>query len=147
MEGRCLCEAVAFELGGPATPIELCHCVRCRRAYGSAFAATFYVKAANFRWLRGQKMIAIFDAPLRDKAPPYRHSFCRVCGSPLPIEQPPLVEIPASLVDGDVGSRPAYHKWVRQKAPWWNVDPALPRYEEASPSEERMCMFEMLERD
>src|SRR6266478_5531882 len=103
MDGLCLCGAVAFEFQGPATPIELCLCIRCRRAYGSAFAATFYVDATDFRWLQGQDMISVYDAPLREKPPAYRHSFCRSCGSPLPIvrEETPTVEVPAGLVQGD----------------------------------------------
>ena len=139
MKGRCLCGTVVFEFQGQATPIELCHCVRCQRAYGSAFAATFYVKAADFRWLQGRDTISMFDAPIRDKPPPYRHSFCRVCGSPLPIvrEDTPTVEIPAGCVQGEFGSRPLHEQWVRQSAPWWSVDLPLRSYDETVPLHER----------
>ena len=46
--GRCLCGAVRFEVGGELTQIELCHCVKCKKAYGAAFAATLYVRSENF---------------------------------------------------------------------------------------------------
>jgi len=145
MEGRCLCGAVAFEFQGSPTGIELCHCERCRRAYGSAFAATFYVDATDFRWLHGPDMISVYDAPLREKPPAYRHSFCRRCGSPLPIvrEDTPRVEVPAGLVQGDLRSRPIYQQWVRQAAPWWSADVRLPGYDEAPPADLRAQMIGM----
>ena len=143
MEGRCLCGTVGFEFQGPATPIELCLCTKCQRAYGCAFAATFYVRIADFRWLRGQDMIAVYDAPVREKPPPYRHSFCRSCGSPLPIvrDDTPSVEVPAGLVQGDFGSRPTYQQWARQAAPWWSAYVRLPSYDEAPPAHLRVCMM------
>jgi hypothetical protein len=147
MEGRCLCGAVAFEFQGPATGIELCLCERCRRAYGSAFAATFYVNANDFRWLQGQDMISVYDAPLREKPPAYRHSFCGCCGSPLPIVRAdtPTVEVPAGLVQGDFGSRPIRQPWARQAAPWWTADERLPSYDEPPPPDLRAQMIAALE--
>ena len=52
-KGSCLCGAVAFEAGDQ---IELrnCHCSRCRKARGAAFAANLFVPAGAFRWLRGE---------------------------------------------------------------------------------------------
>jgi hypothetical protein len=129
MTGRCLCGAVAFAAEGPATPIELCHCDRCKRAYGSAFAATLYVEAARFRWTRGEDLVAEYAAPILESPPPYRHVFCRTCGSPLPIVSAAtgLTEIPAGLVDGDPGTRPLRHIFARQKAPWFAIEDRLPQ--------------------
>jgi hypothetical protein len=149
MEGRCLCGAVAFEFHGPATAIELCHCVRCRSASGSAFVATFYVKATDFAWLRGQKLIAVFDLPVREKPPAYRQCFCRACGSPLPIarDDARFVEIPAGLIEGDCGSRLIDQIHVNQKAPWWSLDQSLPSYDAAPPRDARMQMLRALTLD
>ena len=39
IRGSCLCGGVKFEVRGSKGPFELCHCNRCRKATGSAFAA------------------------------------------------------------------------------------------------------------
>jgi hypothetical protein len=132
VKGSCLCGAVAFEIDGSGTPIELCHCPRCRKAYGSAFAATFYVKLAQLRWTRGEERVKVYDAPIRKEPPPYRHVFCGACGSPLPIVRRGIgvAEIPAGVIEGDPGTRPVRHIFVRVKAPWFQIRDQLARYDE-----------------
>ncbi len=117
--GRCLCGDVTFEVG-PLTDIELCHCVKCRRAYGAAYAATVYAKASTFRWVEGEGQVGTYDAPLEDSAPAYRHSFCRRCGSPLPLvwESLPFVELPVACLEDQVPSRPAYQMFESQRLTW-----------------------------
>jgi len=133
--GRCLCGAVRFEVGGQLTQIELCHCAKCKRVYAAAFAATLYARRESFRWTTGEDRVVVWDAPLEQAPPAYRHSFCRSCGTPLPfdVEGAPLVEIPAALLD-DVGdARPAYHMFVVQKAPWHELADDLPRHSDGGP--------------
>ena len=132
MEGSCLCGAVAFSVDGPGPAIELCHCSRCRRAYGTAFAATFYVDLSRLRWTRGEALIRVYDAPIIEHPPPYRHSFCAACGSPLPIVRKALgiAEIPAGIIDGDPGTRPVRHIFTRRQAEWFEISDQLPRFPE-----------------
>jgi hypothetical protein len=134
--GRCLCGAVGFEIAGPLTEIELCHCAKCRKAYGTTFAATLYARREAFRWTRGEERVAVYDAPLEQSPPAYRHAFCRSCGSPLPFgwDGFPLVEIPAALLDDVSGARPAYQMFVTQKAFWHEIDQALPQHPRGSPA-------------
>jgi hypothetical protein len=136
--GGCLCGAVRFAAEGPATPIELCHCGRCKRAYGSAFAATLYVKTATFRWSHGEDHVATYDAPIVRAPPPYRHVFCRVCGSPLPIvrSETGLAEIPAGTLDADPGTRPIRHIYTRAKAAWFEIADRLPQHDEHAEASE-----------
>lgn len=123
MLGRCLCGAVTFEFQGPTTDIEICHCTRCQRVTGSAFAAEFRVRAENFRWLAGAELISFYDAPILRSSPAYRCSFCKICGSPLPsiFAGNPVVAIPAGLVEGDISARAADHIWIGKKAGWLNL--------------------------
>jgi len=138
MKGSCLCGRVAFEIDGSGTAMELCHCSRCRKAYGSAFAATFYVTLAQLRWTRGKEVMRTYDAALLSLPPPYRHAFCSICGSSLPIVRPDIgiAEIPAGVVDGDPGCRPATHIFTRGKAPWFEISDGLPRFEGDSGAEQ-----------
>lgn len=133
-QGGCLCGAVRFEVREPLTAIELCHCPKCRRAYGSGFAATLYAERAGFRWTAGAEQVRQWDAPLERTPPAYRHCFCARCGGALPItwDDAPdgsLVEIPASVLDRDTPcDAPAYHIFVARKAPWHVIADRLPRH-------------------
>jgi hypothetical protein len=140
MKGSCLCGAVAFAIGGDLTPIELCHCSRCRKGYGGAFAATFYVRASAFRWTAGADRIATYDAPVRERPPAYRHVFCTICGSALPIvnRDADYAEIPAGLMDDDPGVRPIRQIFTQRKAPWYEPSADLPQHREHVPPAEHL---------
>lgn len=141
IRGACLCGAVAFEVRSEPSAIELCQCRKCRRAYGTAFAATLYARLGGFRWTRGEDRIRTWDAPLERKPPPYRHVFCRDCGSPLPIVQEALdlVEIPAGALEGDPGVAPEYRMFASQQLPWLEWPDDLPSYPEGAPLARRVA--------
>ena len=84
IQGGCLCAGIRFEITKAVGPFELCHCNRCRKSSGSAFVAAIGVQTEDFTLLRGQELIAHYDAPILHRPPPYRASFCSVCGSPAP---------------------------------------------------------------
>jgi hypothetical protein len=127
--GGCLCGGVRFELDEAAGPFELCHCSRCRKVSGSAYLAMVGVRTAHYRLRRGAEQIACYEAPVLEAGPPYRASFCRVCGSPVPNPDPGAAwfELPAGLLDDDPGLRPDKHIFVDRKAPWHDITDSLPR--------------------
>src|SRR5262245_36082630 len=100
-QGSCLCGEVAFEVGESLSDIELCHCRKCKKAYGAPFAATLYCKKDGFSWIRGRARVKTYDAPLEESPPAYRHCFCGRCGSALPLvwDDLPFVEVPVSSLD------------------------------------------------
>ncbi len=59
IRGSCLCGGIAFEA---ADQIEFrnCHCSRCRKSRGAAYASNVYVRPADFRWLRGEDLLASY---------------------------------------------------------------------------------------
>lgn len=138
--GRCLCGEIAFELAEPLSEIELCHCRKCRRAYGAPFAATLYLRKEGFRWLRGRAFVATYDAPLEQSPPSYRHSFCKRCGSPLPLlwADLPFVEVPAASLDDEGPSRPAYQMFESQRLSWVAQTHRLRGYERGAPLREKV---------
>jgi GNAT superfamily N-acetyltransferase len=131
--GGCLCGGVRFEIARAVGPFELCHCPRCRKASGSAFAALVGVRTADFRLLQGSEWIERYDAPILEAPPAYRRSFCRRCGSPVPDPPPGAAwfEIPAGLLEGDPGVHPDRHIFVEHRAPWFEPGDALPRLTKA----------------
>lgn len=132
--GSCLCGAVRFEIACAVGPFELCHCRRCRKASGSAFAAMVGVRNSDFRLIQGAELVTTYDAPILVAPPPYRVSFCRRCGSPVPNPAPGAdwFEIPAGLLDTDPGLRPERHIFVELKAPWDDIADSLPRLDAAA---------------
>jgi hypothetical protein len=134
LTGGCLCGGVRFEIARAVGPFELCHCRRCRKASGSAFAAMVGVQKTDFRLIEGAGLVTTYDAPIVEKPPPYRVSFCRRCGSPVPDPDPDAewFEIPAGLLDGDPGLRPERHILVELKAPWDDLADSLPRLDRAA---------------
>ncbi len=117
IRGGCLCGTVEFELDLPFTKFVKCHCSRCRRATGSAFAANAYVAPPAFRWLRGQDQVVRYDYSL---ARSFSTSFCRQCGSPLPHATRSACEviIPAGLLLDDPGVSPTIDACWQSRAPW-----------------------------
>ena len=127
--GSCLCGGVRFEIARAVGPFELCHCGRCRKASGSAFAAMITVRTDDFRLLEGQHLLARYDAPILEGPPAYRRSFCCRCGSPVPAPDAGVdsIEIPAGLFDYDPQIRPDKHIYVELEPPWFSIADDIPR--------------------
>ncbi len=130
IKGSCLCGGAQFALSGRATPIQYCHCTRCRKATGGAFMAALAARTDVFEWLQGEELIASYVAPIVESPPGYRRGFCRICGSPMPLleREQPYVVIPAGCLDDDPGSRPFRHIFVGVKAPWYEIHDTLPQF-------------------
>ncbi|HEV8712457.1 MAG TPA: GFA family protein [Candidatus Binatia bacterium] len=131
IRGSCLCGGVRFEIRGIIGPFELCHCNRCRKVSGSAFAAMVGVRTEDFRLLQGKDLITTYEAPLLECPPPYHTSFCSRCGSPVPNPdlQSSWLEVSVGLLEDDPGLRPDKHIFIELKVPWFEVTDTLPQFD------------------
>jgi hypothetical protein len=134
IRGGCVCGGVRFEIARAVGPFELCHCARCRKSSGSAFVPWLAALREDFRILQGEELIRSYEAPLRDKPPAYRTSFCGRCGSPVPDpnSEGPLIELHAGVLDDDPGLRPERHILVEMKSSWFTISDALPQLDRAA---------------
>ena len=125
--GSCLCDAVAFELEGPPRAFRNCHCSLCRRARGAAHASNAFYDADRFRWLRGESEVEVYGLPGHR----FSQAFCRTCGGKVPRHVPErgVAVVPAGCLDGDPGGRPSDHIFVGSKAPWFEIEDDLPRFD------------------
>lgn len=130
VSGTCLCGGVRFEIDGTLSPIQYCHATRCRKVTGAACAAELAARASDFRWIRGEALVVVYEAPLLREPPPYRHAFCRVCGSPLPValEGTGFMVLHAGVLDGEADTRPFRHVFVEQNPSWHAITDALPQF-------------------
>jgi hypothetical protein len=125
--GGCLCGAVRFELTAAPVWAHCCHCSRCRRASGTAFAANLFVPREALRFVRGEDRVR--SHKLAD-AEAFTHVFCETCGSALPFPslRRELVGVPMGSLDGDPGIAPRAHIFVDSGAPWFTITDGLPRH-------------------
>jgi hypothetical protein len=127
--GGCLCGGVRYQLTQAPVWAHNCHCSRCRKISGSAFAANLFLPREALRYLQGEDLRKSFELP---EAESFSHVFCARCGSslPFPSRQPGLVGIPMGGLDGDPDFAPRAHIFVDSKAPWFSITDALPQHPE-----------------
>ena len=124
--GGCLCGAVRFEVRGPPDTVGICHCRKCQRWTGTAFAVGVRFSRAQFRLTKGEPRFYRSSAIMQ-------RGFCADCGSP-------LVEYVATEKDADgvwlsLGNfddpsafTPEHHFGVESQLPWVLFEDGLPRY-------------------
>jgi hypothetical protein len=126
MRGSCLCGELRWEAGGGFELASHCHCSRCRKLHGSAYATYALTKARGF---------SLEGAPARfESAPGAVRRFCPRCGSVAPGDAAGgRHPIPLGGLDGDPGVRPLAHIFVGSKAPWFELHDRLPRFDTLPP--------------
>lgn len=114
--GSCQCGGVAFRIVGSFARFFLCHCSRCRKDTGSAFAANLFSSTAEITWLSGQELIKTYKVP----ASRHQKSFCGRCGSAVPSmhEDGTMLVVPAGSLDSAVDMRPDAHICAASRTSW-----------------------------
>ncbi len=116
-KGSCLCGSVTYQFSSPEMVFQYCHCSRCRKFTGSAYAANIIVDPKQFEWLSGETSVGRFELP---DARHFATCFCKQCGSSLPwlSKSGRAVVIPAGTLDEDPGIRPTQNIFYEDRAPW-----------------------------
>ena len=120
--GRCLCGAVAYEVDGPMTDAHACHCGQCRRQSGHYVVAAGarrsdfrLTEQRGLRWYRSSEVA--------------RRGFCRECGTPLFWDDDSDdISINAGSLDQPTGLALTKHIFVDEKADYYEIDDALPKF-------------------
>ena len=127
--GSCLCGAVRYEITEEPAWAHNCHCSRCRKIRGAAFASNLFVSIAAFRYTQGETLLRFYKVPEAER---FTHVFCNICGSSLPFVNPArgVAVVPMGSLDDDPKHPPDAHIFVDSKAPWVTITDALPQYPE-----------------
>lgn len=130
--GSCLCGGVRLRIAGPLAPVQVCHCVSCRKAQGAPFAANIPVDTAALQLQDEQGLVEEYES-----TPGKLRAFCRRCGSPIYSRRPDtpgVLRLRAGLLDEPVASAPDAHAFVGSGAGWWpRPDDGLPQFDGARP--------------
>ncbi len=135
LTGRCLCEAVSYEISGELGPIFNCHCSKCRRWHGAAFRTRASIQRNQFKWLSGEMQVAKYTVGNATR------TFCRICGSCLITlykHFPDVIGLPLGGLEQDPGNRPEGNIFVDSKAPWYTLCDGLPQYAQWPDQEEKV---------
>jgi hypothetical protein len=127
----CLCGQVRLAIDGPITAIIHCHCSKCRKSTGSAYATNGFVATADLQLLAGAELLQCYSA-----APGKKRYFCQHCGSPVYSAnqaEPHRLRIRLGLLDCDIREQPLSHNFVSSKANWDLFDCTLPQYDGYEP--------------
>jgi hypothetical protein len=128
IRSACLCGNVTWEVGGPLQFMSHCHCARCRKTHGAAFATLVAAPARGFR-LRGADHVVRWQSSAA-----LARCFCGRCGAVVPGDPwEGLIFIPAGNFANDPGVRPLSHIFVASKAPWYDIHDDLVRFDEYPP--------------
>ncbi|MCA9640265.1 MAG: GFA family protein [Myxococcales bacterium] len=127
LTGKCLCEAIAYEVTGALGPVYNCHCSKCRRWHGAAFRTRASIRREHFRWVRGEEQLSFYNS-----APNVTRSFCSICGSNLIntyADLPDIIGLPLGGLEQHPGRVPEAHIFVGSKSPWYEISDGLPEFE------------------
>lgn len=133
LTGRCLCEAISYEITGKLGPVVNCHCSKCRRWHGAAFRTRAAVPVKNFKWLHGEEHLSYYESSEK-----VVKTFCSICGSTLVSfrkDYPEFLGLPLGGLEQDPGVRPTANIYVASKAPWYEITDGLPQYAEWPPGD------------
>src|SRR5688572_17003707 len=108
--GSCLCGTVTYEISGELGISYFCHCKRCRKANGSAFAANARIAPAQFRLLTGEESLKTYY----HQASGLARKFCAECGSPVVSErtEPAVLAVRLGTLDTPLNKGPNGHIFV-----------------------------------
>ncbi len=127
LTGSCLCGTVRYELTQAPVWAHNCHCSRCRKTSGAAFASNLFFALDALRYSQGEDHLRWFKPPEAER---FTHVFCDRCGSTLPFvnKQRGVVGVPMGGLDGDPGYSPRAHIFVKSRAPWFTISDLLPQH-------------------
>jgi hypothetical protein len=131
VRGSCLCDAVAWEADAPLELMHHCHCGRCRKAHGAAYATAAMCDVGGFGFLRGRDRIARYASSAE-----LQRAFCDRCGSVVPNDRQPWngnVFLMMGSLDDAFAERPGFHIFTASKAPWLDIRDDLPAFDAYPP--------------
>lgn len=131
-QGSCLCGAIQYEIDGELSGAAFCHCSRCRKANGSAFAASATIAQSAFKLKQGVDALKAYSTPTG-----VHRLFCSGCGAPIYSQRdsnPGWLRLRLGTLDTPLPQGPQQHIFVGSKASWYEIHDDLPQHAERAPA-------------
>jgi hypothetical protein len=126
--GSCLCGGLRYEIQGKIGDIVQCHCRKCRKANGTAFATNAPIRKADFKIVQGEHLLKKFQSSENTQ-----RCFCADCASPIisiKTETPDLYRLRIGTLDTPLQQKPTQHIFAASKAEWDTICDGLVQYKE-----------------
>lgn len=125
--GSCLCGGLRYEIQSEIGDIVQCHCRKCRKANGTAFATNAPIKKADFKIVQGEHLLKKFQSSATTQ-----RCFCADCGSPIisiKTETPDLYRLRIGTLDTPLQQKPIQHIFAASKAEWDTICDGLVQHD------------------
>ena len=126
MTGRCLCGEIEFEVDEMPNMVFNCHCSRCRKAHGAAFATQAFAVRSSLVFKKGRELLQEYDSSAGGI-----RAFCSKCGSRLmnyAKNDGPYLSVAVACLDSDYEGKPVAHAFVASKAHWHEPSADIPAF-------------------
>lgn len=125
LNGSCLCQKIKFQAEEIPGVVYNCHCSRCRKSHGSAFATQVFAKKSSLKFLQGKQLLKEYQSTggLR--------TFCGECGSRLMNygnEGVDYLSIAVSAIDNASNIQPAGECFTANKLDWVSLMQGIPAF-------------------
>jgi hypothetical protein len=130
MKGSCVCGAIEFEVTEIPNMVFNCHCVRCRKSHGAAFATQAFAIRNTLKFIRGKEYLKEYESTGGIRA------FCSHCGSRLmnyAKDNGDYLSIALSCIDTPHDLKPVADVFVSSKVNWHDLSGQLPHFDELPP--------------
>ena len=124
VQGNCLCGQIHFEASEIPGMVFNCHCSRCRKAHGAAFATQVICSKSTLRFLSGRERLCEYVVGNIVRA------FCGGCGSRLMnyTVGPEYLSISLPSIKGREDLRPGGECFVLDKLQFVQLDCTIAHY-------------------
>ena len=126
--GSCLCGGIRYEIQGEIGEVLYCHCKRCRKANGTAFATNAPIQKADFKIVQGEQLLKKYQS-----SETTQRCFCSECASPIisiKTDTPDTYRLRIGTLDTPLEHKPTKHIFTAYKAEWDTICDGLPQYDE-----------------
>lgn len=126
VKGSCLCGEIQYQVELIPEQVYSCHCSRCQRSHGAAFATLALAVGETLSFIKGKdKLVDYFSGG------GYR-AFCSVCGSRLmnyAEDKSQYLSVAVGCLENSDDIRPVANLCVESKRPWLDAATEIPSYE------------------
>jgi hypothetical protein len=124
--GTCLCGAIAFEAEEFPGLVFNCHCSRCRKSHGAAYATQVIAKRNSLKLYKGNALLCEYESTGSIR------TFCSICGSRLMNygkNDIDYLSVAISAIHNRSDFRPIGECYVGEKLFFTALDNSIPHFE------------------